>query len=122
MYPFADKTELPGGTWQCRRDMPWPWPFEARGFPDQREIYHLDREAGAGGRSEAEVGQPGGYRNMVKLSGLLAFHVSSESCCENTGAPEASRKPPEVNPLKRHLHAPSRHWAVPQKHLLDLLQ
>jgi putative phosphoesterase len=71
-------------------DMLTPRPFEARGFPDERELYDFD-DWGRRQLTAAELVHLRGYRNTVELPGLLAFHGSPESCRESVGAatPEA---------------------------------
>jgi len=66
-------------------DMLKPRPFEARGLPDEQEIYDLD----GWGREQltaSELELLRGYRSTVELPGLLGFHGSPQSCRESIGA------------------------------------
>jgi predicted phosphodiesterase len=66
-------------------DMLKPQPFEARGLPDEREIYELD-EWGLHQLTGAELAHIRTYKPTVELPGLLAFHASPDSCREVIGA------------------------------------
>lgn len=66
-------------------DMLKPRPFEARGFPDEREIYDLG-EWGREQLTSTELQLLRGFQSTVELPELLAFHGSPESCRESIGA------------------------------------
>ncbi len=72
-------------------DMLNPRPFEPRGFPDDQEIYDLDKW-GREQLTAAELEHLRGYRDTVELPGLLAFHGSPESCRESIGATTAEER------------------------------
>lgn len=62
-----------------------PRSFEARGLPDEREIYDLD-EWGRKQLTWEDHTFLKKYKPTVKLPRILAFHGSPESCRESIGA------------------------------------
>ena len=94
-------------------DMLRPRPFEARDFPDEREIYDLD-EWGRRQLTWEEHTLLKKYKSTVKLPGLLAFHGSPESCRESIGATTPEERLDELRSafggqrlwMGGHTHAP----------------
>ena len=94
-------------------DMLRPQPFQARGFPGEREIYDLN-EWGLNQLTRTELAHIQNYKPTVKLPGLLAFHASPQSCRESIGATTAEERLTELRSafgtqaiwVGGHTHAP----------------